>query len=69
MSRITADSGWPEWIQSIHGRRRVTSRGPLPPMTSIGTASTHALKSAIAAWCSPTWSCTKTAIGLPADLA
>src|SRR5262249_5150214 len=43
------------WIQSIHGRRRAASHGPVAPRISMGTRSHHALKIAMLACRRPTF--------------
>jgi hypothetical protein len=41
--RISAPWSAEVWIQSIQGRRRAASTGPVAPMISIGTRSHQAL--------------------------
>ena len=53
-------------IQSIHGRRWLASSGPVAPSTSTPERPIHALNIAMDACSSPTMSCTKAAMGLPA---
>ena len=43
MSRTKLPCTSAVWIQSIQGRLRVVSMGPVPPSTSTGALSHHAL--------------------------
>jgi len=57
------------WIQSIQGRRRVESIGPVPPKISTGWRSTKALKMPMLPCIRPTLLCRLAAIPRPATLA